>query len=107
NHVRLQDPSNAQCHCLIASNYRSIGRIEVERENYDAAMVSYQRALVIFEDLQRREPHKWNKELAITARELAEVFGKRGEWKSGLMHAETAARTHRDLGERHSADSEA
>jgi tetratricopeptide (TPR) repeat protein len=106
--VRERDPSNAECHCLIAWNYRSIGYIETERRNFDAAVVSFQRALLIYEDLERRERNnkEWSELLAATARDLADVLGKRGDSQSAFMHADNAVRISRDSAERYSADSE-
>jgi tetratricopeptide (TPR) repeat protein len=107
NLVRAHDPNNAECHCGIAGNYRSIGRIEEKRGNFDAAVVSFQRALHIYENLQRLEPNTaWSGYVAVTARDLAEVLGKRGESQSALMHAATAAFIYRGFAERHSADSD-
>lgn len=107
NLVRADDANNAECHCGIASNYRAIGRIEVERGNFDAAVVPFQRALHIYQDLQGLEPNRpWSNYVASTARDLAEVLGKRGESQSALMHAETAAFINREFAERHSADSD-
>ena len=89
NLVFVRDLKNAECHCLIAGNYRSIGQIEKRRGNFDAAVVSYQRALLIYEDLERLEPDRgWNESVAATARDLAEVLGKRAESQSALMYAE-------------------
>ena len=85
NLVRVRDLKNAECHCLIAGNYRSIGQIEKQRGNFDAAVISYQRALLIYEDLERLEPDRgWNKSVAATARDLAEVLGKRTEFTIGI-----------------------
>jgi tetratricopeptide (TPR) repeat protein len=92
---------------LIAGNYRSIGQIEMERQNFDAAVVSFQRALLIYEDLERLEPNnRWSESLAETARDLAEVLRKRGDSQSAFMHAENAVRISRDAAERYSAHSE-
>src|SRR5262249_5893759 len=107
NQVRERDRDNAECYCLIASSYRSIRRIERERKNPDAAVVAYQRALLIYEDLEQLEPNKgWNTGVAATAHDLAMVLGNTNGSQSALMHAEAAARINRDLAERHSADSD-
>jgi tetratricopeptide (TPR) repeat protein len=105
--VRARDPNNAECHCYIARNYWSIGRSEVGRGNFNAAVVSYQRALLIYEDLQGLEPNeRWSPNVASVASDLAGVLGKRGESQSALMYAESAARINRVVAERDSADSD-
>jgi tetratricopeptide (TPR) repeat protein len=102
-----ENPTATECQCNIAWNYRSIGSSEKERGNFDAAVVSYQRALLIYDDLQRLEPNRaWSPKVAGVASDLARVLGNRGEWQSALMYAEVAAHINRVDAERHSADSD-
>lgn len=103
--VRAKDPSNAECQCGIARDYSAIGEIEKDRKKLDDAIVAYQRALHIYEDLQKLEPEKsWNIWIAETARTLAEVLGERGE-RSALLHAQRAASVYGEYASRHSAES--
>jgi tetratricopeptide (TPR) repeat protein len=105
SHVRVDDPDNADCQCHIAYELRAVAEIEKQRQNFDAAMPAYQRALNIYEDLDWLEPESgWNRQVADVAHDLAELLGGRGE-RTALLHAQTAAAIRKDYADRNSADS--
>jgi hypothetical protein len=104
--VRTNEPKNAQCHCQVAADYNSIGRIQESRKKFDEAMIAFGRAVMIYEDLAHLSPDpQWDKSLVSSYESLAGLFGKkRKELASALFYAEKAAGIRKAYAERQSAD---
>jgi hypothetical protein len=105
--VRVDDPKNAECHCHVAQDYEMIGKIEQARHNSDSALLAYERAFMIYEDLARLSPAPlWDRDLAIASSDLATLFGNdREEPLSALLYAQKAASIRKTYAELQSADS--
>jgi hypothetical protein len=91
--VRADDPKNAECHCHVASDYYEIGKIQRAHRKVDDALVAFERATMIFEDLAHLSPkQQWDDNLAVIYGNLADLFGKkRKEPFSALLYAQKAA----------------
>jgi hypothetical protein len=104
--VRANEPKNAECHCHVASDYYEIGKIQQEQGKVDDALVAFERAAMIFEDLAHlSSKQQWDDNLAVIYRDLADLFGeKRKEPLSALLYAQKAADVSKAYAEGQTAD---
>jgi tetratricopeptide (TPR) repeat protein len=104
--VRANDSKNAECHCHVASDYYEIGMIQQAHGKVDDALVAFERAAMIFEDLAHLSPkQQWDHNLAVTYGDLADLFGeKRKEPLSALLYAQKAADIAKTYAEGQTAD---
>jgi tetratricopeptide (TPR) repeat protein len=107
--VRISDRENAQCDCHVASDYRVIGIIQQEQGKLDDALIAFERAAIIYEDLAHQSPRQqWDGALLATYGDLAELFGeKRKEPFSALLYAQKVADIRKSYAGLQSSDSQA
>jgi len=106
--VRMDDPKNALCHCHVAYDYAMVGTTRENQHKFDDALVAFQRAAMIYEDLAHRSPDpKRDQNLRVIYGDLADLFGeKRKEPFSALLYAQKAADIAKTYAEGQTADLE-
>ncbi len=78
--VRVEDPKNSDCACVIAQDFTALSEIEKKRDSVDASLKHLHQAYQIYADLSQLELEVgWTSALATTALSLAELYDHQGE----------------------------
>ena len=103
--VRIDDPKNADCACLMATNFNAMSTLYAKMGADDEALQTKRAAVEIHEEQVQLLPEAgWETALASRALELAALYAKQYEPRSALIYALRAAEMRRASASDHSAD---